>query len=292
MNLQNLLEKSNIDVAPVGHHHAREGWIQFDCPHCGRGTHKFHMGYNLAGGYCNCWRCGPHSIVNVLVMILDVSVREAFKLVKELPKTDTRFRDLPKTGKYTEPKGVKPMMRCHRDYLRSRGYNPEEIEKLWNVQGIGMAAKLGYRLFIPIKLNDIPISWTTRAITDRATLRYISAKPKEEYINHKSILYGEDYARGAVIVFEGPFDVWRIGPGAVCTLGTSFTREQILRLSRYPVRYVCFDSELAAQQRANKLCDLLSPFNGVTHLVELDTGKDMSEASSKEVKQVRKLLDS
>ena len=108
-------------------------------------------------------------------------------------------------------------------------------------------------------------------------------------MNHKELLYGEDYCRGSVIIHEGPTDVWRTGPGAVALLGTGFTDAQVLRLSHYGLRIVCFDSEPAAQRRANKLCSLLDGFPGETINVVLDS-KDPGSATPKEIAKLRKLL--
>ena len=152
-----------------------------------------------------------------------------------------------------------------------------------------MSVRLPWRLFIPFHIHGEVVSWTTRSIGQNG-LRYVSASSDQEKVNHKSILYGEDFCRHAVIVHEGPFDVWRTGPGAVATCGTGFSRSQLLRLSNYPVRVICFDNEKQAQQRATELCDLLEPFPGETIQVTLDA-KDAAEASDKEINQLRRFLE-
>jgi DNA primase len=161
------------------------------------------------------------------------------------------------------------------------------MQRLWNAQGIGMSSQLPWRIFIPIELNGEMVSWTTRSINDYG-LRYISAKLTQESFPHKHLLYGEDYARHTVIIHEGPLDVWTVGPGAVGTLGTSYTRAQVVRMSKYLRRVVCFDNEPEAQRRARKLCDDLEPFEGETHNVILDA-KDANTASAKEIRRLRRL---
>ena len=44
------------------------------------------------------------------------------------------------------------------------------------------------------------------------------------------------------------------------TLGVGYSRAQLLRISKYPLRAVCFDSEPAAQERARQLCEELGDF--------------------------------
>lgn len=134
------------------------------------------------------------------------------------------------------------------------------------------------------------VSWTTRSISDRHSERYISASPQEESIDHKTLLYSEDYVRETIIVCEGPTDVWRIGPGAVSTFGTSFSQGQVDKICRYPRRVVCFDRESFAQRRAAELCDLISPFPGETFNIKLETGKDPGNCDIKEIKKLRSLF--
>jgi DNA primase len=116
-------------------------------------------------------------------------------------------------------------------------------------------------------------------VSDKADLRYVSAKPAEEAMPIKSTLYGWDYVRHAAIVVEGPTDAWRIGPGAVATLGTSYSKAQVLLLTNLPVRVVCFDRDNEAQRRAKRLCCELAVFPGRTvnvclesHLAASDPG--------------------
>jgi DNA primase len=94
--------------------------------------------------------------------------------------------------------------------------------------------------------------------------------------------------RHAVIVCEGPIDAWTIGPGAVATCGLGYTRSQLMELSQFPVRVVCFDREPAAQKRARRLARQLQVFPGETHVVELETGKDANECQRNEIMELRK----
>jgi hypothetical protein len=219
----------------------------------------------------------------------NVTVGAAKKALSELeggvfiPKSDEPV------GRLQIPKGVGELLPAHRKYLCSRGYDPDEIVRIWGVQGIGMAMKLSWRLFIPITLEKRVVSWTTRAIRKDAEMRYISASLEEESVSHKTLLYGADKAKHAVCAVEGPMDVWKIGPGAVGLLGIGHKRSQVERLSRFLVRGVCFDNEPKAQERARKLVNDLSVFPGQTFNIVLDS-KDPGEATDKELRQVRRAL--
>jgi hypothetical protein len=286
MEITDVLDRCGVPYRTAGsHHHARDGWVQMDCPWCGLGTEKFHLGYALSSGACHCWKCGKHSVREVLVEYLGVSFGKAKELLSGVNETYTAKEiNRPKTALI--PDGVVGLQKAHRQYLRSRGYDPRVIAAVWGVGGFGPVGPLKHRLYIPIKYKAQTVSWTTRAIGD-AGLRYVSASEEEESIGHKSLLYGEDYARGSIIVHEGPLDVWATGMGAVAVCGTGYTSAQVNRLSKYPVRVLCFDSEPVAQERARALADDLSGFAGETYVVTLETGSDAGEAHPDELAELR-----
>jgi DNA primase len=160
---------------------------------------------------------------------------------------------------------------------------------VWGVRGLGVAGRLSWRLFLPIHLNTEQVSWTTRSVGEvEPGKRYLTAGVKESRMNPKALLYGEDLARHAIVVVEGPLDAMRIGPGAVATLGLKVSRAQVLRMSKYPVRVVLFDSEPQAQRTARKLCRDLEVFPGATYRVEVESGKDPGECSQGEIDEIRK----
>ena len=284
MNYTELLTELGIHYLQEGHSHCRQGWIQMDCPFCGTGSGKYHLGLNAYHGYFNCWQCGHQNLVETLSLLSDTEPRNIYPLLKGIQKT--QYIEIPRTGKLIFPDGVEDLHFAHKRYLIDRKYNPDEITKLWGVKGIGIAVHLSWRLFIPIQLNYQTVSWTTRSIGDTKT-RYISARAEEESINHKHLLYGEDFAHHAIIIVEGPIDAWRIGPGAVAILGLNVSQEQIARMSVYPLRVVCFDNTIDAQLRANKLAKTLSLFPGETYIAYI-TGKDVDVSPEKEVKELRR----
>jgi predicted RNA-binding protein YlxR (DUF448 family) len=255
------------------------GWIQLDCPNCGRP----YLGFNLGSNYMNCWSCGHLDLVQTVALLIRRPAKECRKLLGDLAKERIKQTDLP--GKLVLPK-VRSLHRAHRDYLERRGFDPEEIIRLWSILGIGLGGRLAWRIFIPITLGGQVMSWTTRSISDTHPSRYISAGKSEEAVPHKTLLYGEDYCRHAIIVHEGPLDVWATGPGAVATCGTAYSRAQLLRIAKYPTRVICFDNERDAQKRAKKICRELGCFEGSTYNVVL-SGKDAASSPKEEIKQLR-----
>jgi 5S rRNA maturation endonuclease (ribonuclease M5) len=284
MAFLDIINDLGLPIAPEGHRHARPGWLQIDCPWCGKNSQVFHLGYSLTGNYANCWKCGPKRVVDIVMELSGLRYPEARKLLGDFTP---ELQQIKRTGHLQLPKGIRKMAGPHRHYLKyKRGLNPERMERIWGLRGICFDIRLPWRIFIPIHLGGNVVSWTTRAASDYTMRRYISADLEEEDVHHKDLLYGEDYARHAIIICEGPGDVWNIGPGAVATFGTSYTRSQIDRMSRYPTRVVCFDSDKAGQKRAKELVSILSVFDGDTYNAVLDA-KDPGSASKAEIAELR-----
>lgn len=289
MRIQDILDELRIDYKEAGdHHHARPGWVQLRrCPFCS--SQNYHLGYNLQARYFNCWKCGGHNGPKVLEA-LGLPRRKALSLFPALESAgQVESRERTKIS-LTEPEGRGPFGKIHRNYLLRRGFSMREIstlENLWQVQAIRHAAKLSWRLYIPIIYRGAKVSWTTRAIGERVSQRYISASAAEEVINHKNLVYGLDFCSHSIVICEGPVDAWKIGPGAGALFGTTFTTAQVKSLVSIPRRFVCFDSSPEAQRKANELASQLACFPGVTENLIIDA-KDPGEASPKEIRQIRR----
>lgn len=288
MRVQELLAELRVRFWQHGESpHVTEGWLGIECPFCGVGTGRAGLGYNLRTGWMSCWKCGPHTLSEAIAAATGMDRHR----VKELTGTLDRVRlpkDYERRGKLELPHMVTELQPAHRRYLERRGFDPDELADVWKLQGIGVAASLQWRIFIPIHQGGDVVSWTTRTIRDDAapTDRYRGAKRHQEVVHRKNVLFGEDYARHGVVVHEGPFDVFATGPGAVCTAGTGFSRGQVRRLSRFPVRAICFDRDNAAQRRARALARMLECFPGETFCVRLDA-KDAATATKGELRELR-----
>lgn len=288
MTFTDILTELRIPFVLGGeHHHVRSGWVGMDCVWCSPRSGRFRMGYGPNRKSVHCWTCGYHNIGASLSQAsgrpLGVVLKLLRKCVSGAPESIARTKV---GGRVVLPRGIDSMKPVHRRYLTERGFIPEEIFRLWGVGGIGLEARLAWRLFIPITQDGVVVSWTTRSLCSDG-VRYINARPDQEAVSAKSLLYGEEYCNQSVIVHEGVTDVWRTGPGSVALLGTAYSREQVQRLSKYPVRCIVFDSERDAQSRARRLCRELQGFPGSTIRVEL-SGKDPAESPEEEIRELRR----
>lgn len=285
-NIVDILSNAGVPHT-TSHKNVRSGWCAVDCLKCSPNTRKFRCGFELSTNRCHCWLCGSLYAPDILAQLLRISIREAHDLLGK-PVRQKLPDDHQRIGTLRIPLGVVGLLPAHQSYLASRGFDPDEIVRLWGVRGIGHSAGLRWRIWIPIadKFGRV-VSWTSRSISKDNPVRYWSATAEEEEVPHKSILYGAQCARHTIVICEGPLDVWSIGPGAVATLGVSYTPAQRKLMAEYPVRVVCFDSEPEAQRRAGALCRDLSAMPGTTENVVLETGKDANEAEKAEIQELR-----
>lgn len=286
MTPQDILTQLGIEWSS-SHRHGTGGWIQLQsCPYCHSG--KYHLGLNLKFGYLNCWKCGRHNLAHALSLLCNTSYKEIKALVEDIevigkiavPEFEVR------NIKVELPGDASYLTRRHREYLESRGFDPREVKKRWKIQGTSVTGGvMAWRIIIPIYQQGKLVSWTSRAIGNSEP-KYFTCPNEQAAWPRNEILYGIDAVRHVAYVVEGPLDVWAIGFGAVCPLGTEISLRQIRRIAEFPVRVICFDPEPAAQRRAAKIASMLSSFRGETYQVELSSG-DPGEADKSEIKELR-----
>lgn len=296
MDIRELMDSLNVEWKTEGHEHCRRGWMQIDCPFCSKSWRHFRLGIHLTRNYGNCWACGPHRLVDILQEITGQSYKKLKELSKELeinPRDLRRDTERKTAGEVEIPKRAGRLLKPHCRYLRKRGFDWRELKETWgDIRGIGIDTRLSWRIWIPIYFDNRIVSWTTRSISDEHDERYISASPQQEEIDHKKMLYGEWLCTHGIAITEGPISAWAIGPGAVATLGTSFTQAQVYRMANYPIRVICFDNEPTAQRRARSLCDALMPFEGETINVRVGRrGDDPASCPKKDVQAIRRMIE-
>lgn len=289
MNLAEFLSENGVPFARAGeHHHVTRRFLGVDCPRCSPGSGRFRLGLRLDLRQAVCWVCGSVRIGDALAEVTGLPLPEVLDWMRLAEKgLSSPSKETSRGSRVKLPRGLEALGRAHRAFLRGRGFEAEEIERVWGIRGLGMDADLSWRIWIPVNdRNGRLASWTTRAIGTRGR-RYISARPEEERVPLKSLLYGEDLAGDRIVVVEGPTDAWAIGPGAVATFGLSYTDEQVAAVARHPTRAVCFDAEPGARLAAERLIRRLEGLPGRTEIIELETGKDPASIDPGELEELK-----
>lgn len=280
------------------------GWINSNCPFCDTKIDSFNMGFNPAGDYCTCWKCGGHKLNDTLSKLLSIPKNKIDEVIEQYKGRMTLLNKLngKRIGLASELKlPTDTFTSIERRYLTSRNFNPELLHDKYKVVGGGITGDWKYRIIIPLIINGKIISWTGRSILKKSKLkelnipRYKNLSIEESVINPKETLFNLDHARNKTVVLtEGAFDVMRLGDGFICSFGTTLTQTQIKEISqRYEKVFIMFDNELEAQEKAKKFGMQISAMGVDVEIVDAysDFGKnDGGELNDEEVKIIRKEL--
>lgn len=288
-SLVDLLNQYRVPNAGPPHRHIRAGWWGVPCPFCeGPGGTKYRLGFELSTGRVNCWVCGLQYGPKVFEALFRIPEKQATALWFSVSKRELTRQPPKLQHSLKNPDGLRELSPAHRKYLERRNFDVDLVTKIWEIKAISMASRLQWRIFIPIfDQYHRQVSWTTRAIGKDAEIRYISASPEEEAVNHKEVLYGSHLAHHVIFINEGPLDAWAWGPGGTATLGLNYSEAQFNQMIKFPVRVVCFDNTPDAQRRADKLCIKLASYPGDTENCIIESGKDAAEADKSEILEVR-----
>lgn len=296
MNIIQLYKDFNVPFATEGHKHCREGWVNTTCPFC-TGNPGMHLGYNMADNFYVCWRCGWKATHKALALLIHVSEKEAKEIARKYGgKSYVKSAVTVRVGqkKFRLPPSTAPMNDRHKRYLTKRKFDPEVIEKIWNVQGTGPISimdgiSFSHRLVIPIYWEDRIVSFQTRDITAKHSLRYITCPEQRERIKHKHIFYQAIPTKDsdACICVEGVTDAWRFGYGAIATFGIKYTKYQVREISkRFKKVFVVFDDDPQAIKQSEKLTAelILRGVDAYSIKIQGDPG-DMAQADADALKK-------
>ena len=272
-NFKKFLIDYKIPIGEEGN--TAPGWINIKCPFCS--DHSNHLGWNIEQQYFNCWKCGWHSIIDVIMILTNNNFHKSKELLKQyiigsnyIPicqEKKTIINDI-----IHLPTGTKELSTIHRNYLINRNFDPDHLIQKYNLKGTLYTGNYKFRIIAPIYYNGKLVSYQGRDVTDKQKLRYKACSKKNEIIHHKYILYNLDNClSNKIIIVEGITDVWRIGDNCACTFGIAYTIEQILLLSsRFNTVFILYDTEEKAQEKAYSLAQNLNIYNLKTEIITLD----------------------
>ncbi|MDR1382993.1 MAG: toprim domain-containing protein [Planctomycetaceae bacterium] len=281
--------------------HVRRGWYSMHCPICEPPFHGSHLWLGLRedANVFYCWNHGRCRLTELFrawgfsdspnefyqwrpaiiqpVSIEEQNSRESIKEYKT-PFEPLKLLDSP----------------YHCQYIIQRRLDPVRLQERFQVGALNHLTPFPYkwRLFFPIADKDGVLStWQTRTIDSRNPYRYLAAKPEQERIPIKNILYGEQYVDyyDSICICEGVFDMLRldsIGIKSIATFGKSLTKQQLEKLIPYNRRYICFDNERKTQEYTREICRTLAMYNGTCTNIEVESANDWSDADNDELQQL------
>ena len=229
----------SLDVRHPGEYYA------VSCPFCSDTRHRLYVnhlwGVRDARGYRNLWLAVCYN-----EKCLQTHPERRQELMDMITATDGELSEVKiKPGKVIDPDTIEiawpgPVTRIDklpaghkgREYVRSRGFDPDRIGRYY---GVCYCHDSAYwlardRLIIPIYQDRVLRGWQARYIGEM-NWKAKDAPPKywtAPGTPRRMLIYNLDRARqyDTGVIVEGPTDVWAFGPMAVCTLGATMTQVQ------------------------------------------------------------------
>lgn len=278
--------------------------IQCPCPGCTDHSNHYYM--NTITGSGRCWKCGGTYPAQAIAWAAHISVYDAKKLIQRFTTGGT----LParKEVKYATSLDIPggPLHEMHRQYLLNRGLDPDYLVKQYSIKGTMLGVRwqgkdYSLRIIIPVKDPEgRVVSFQGRDITgDDRRVRYEACPKDKALANYKHMLYGADLAwrNDSVVVVEGVFDAWKLGPGVVASFGTGMTKEQLLMLSHWKHVTFFFDPESEAQRHAEEYARDVAMYGSDVEIAYEDFGtlpngdkRDLGDLAPHEVTRIKNEL--
>lgn len=277
------------------------GWTNIACPFCDDKT--FNGGFNNAGDYYHCWKCGGHNFKQALARAVNIPFNEVDVLIGQYAGRNSLLNKLNKKQakaiQLTLPTNT--FTPAERKYLKQRNFSPKLLHEKYKIVGGGITGAWKYRIIIPLILDGKIVSWTGRSILSKQKInelkipRYKNLSIEQSVIDPKSILYNLDNCISQTAVLtEGAFDVMRLGDGFFCSFGTELTQAQIIEIkNRFSKVFIMFDNEVEAQIKARKFGLQIASMGVDVEIVDAygDFNKnDGGELTESEVQIIRKEL--
>ena len=294
MNFVKLFNDYNVEYDI----RVNKGWTNVTCPFCDDKT--FNGGFNNAGDYYHCWKCGGHNFKQALARTVNIPFNEVDILIEQYAGRNSVLNTLnkkqAKATKLTLPTDT--FTPAERKYLKERNFSPKLLYEKYKIVGGGITGSWKYRIIIPLVLNGKIVSWTARTILSKQQQqklkipRYKNLSIEQSVVDPKSVLYNLDHCEDKIAVLtEGAFDVIRMGDGFFCSFGTELTQSQISMIKqRFEKVFIMFDNEEEAQAKARKFGLQIASIGVEVELVDCygDFNKnDAGELNEKEVQIIR-----
>jgi len=291
LDIISFLDKLEIEYKRSGKN-VTSGWVEINCPYPSCYDPSFHCGVNLKSGKHNCWICGNKGGMPKLISrILEISYKKAEAMVEEEFGINLFLEDeeeIISANKVFFPKeSTKILPIPHREYLIGRNFDPDFLIKNYKIRACYLTGDYSYRIIIPIIINNILVSFTSRDITGEQD-SYKNLSKEKSIIPVKNCVYGIDSITNKIVIVEGVFDAWRIGNGAVATFGKVPTSAQIKTIvDKKSIKevFILYDND--AEKNASKLGSILSNFFKKVEVLDIDL-KDPAEMTEKDIEYFRK----
>jgi len=269
----------------------RNNWMKGDCPYCGK---KDKFGINLAINRSNCFVCGgklkPFYLVQELEDLPNKGETLKFlnsyeglvyyekKLKNEIP--DHISVELPE-GFMLINLGTNQLAKSARNYIRSRGFDPDEMAyKGW---GYGTIGKYRGYIIIPIYFNGKLLYFTSRRFLGHGP-KFLNISLDEVPIGKNLVMYNHEalFIYDKIRLVESVMNAETLGDNAVALNGKSVSSYQLSQLIKADATHftILFDQD--AWIHALYLCLKLAPYKWVKP-VYFEDSRDVNDLGKQKV---------
>lgn len=270
------------------------GWVNIKCCFCADSS--THLGINMTSGAFHCWKCrATGSLEALLIELYDIDEKKARRIIwqngiEDTPglapvQRKTARKDKSAHVSIIPSEATVELPEEHRAYLRKRRYNPDFVHREYRLYACHLFGDYKWRLIVPIIMEHRIVNFDALSIAG-ANKKSKQCPTEKALVARNACLYNIDNANDTIVVVEGIFDAWRIGAGAVATLGTSFSSEQVLLIAnKKPERiFIMLDSD--AYDTAKKLAGQLAHFVKYVEILKLNEG-DPDDMTDEEAQKLR-----
>lgn len=279
-----FFEDNGIEYFPKSKHGGKD-WINIRCPLCADSAD--HGRFHTQSGKYHCWRCPGAAPQKVIQTLLSTSYAKSKELwdsyhgVQDIVFEEDKVEHV----SYIKIPGTS-LQGQHKLYLKDRGFVPEHLESIWKIRGTGITGEWRNRLIMPFFHNGKPLTFQSRSVRVKD---YKCLAPAASVRSMKELLYGEWLMPSfkQIGVCEGPFDIYRMGPGFVATCGIGHTEHQVQRLLQYGIIYIVYDPEPGAQERAEELGKDLAAFGKHVEIIDIEGKVDPGALPEEKAMKIR-----
>ena len=271
MRITDYLKDKGIRIIQSGKN-VGKNFIGINCifPDCADRSN--HLGIHKTKFYFKCLKCGKKGSLKKLVATIEkCSFQQAKEIIKSYGGV-TYIEEEEKSYELCLPDKCRPITRnkfprAIYEYLKNRRFDPYMLAEKYGLLFGGNSGYFKNRLVVPIiKNREVVCATGIDIFMSKNGIKYkhLPNEPDNNGVcagtSAKDLLYNIDNVGKIMVVTEGIMDVWRLGDGAVATMGTAYTSRQVqlILLTDTEKTFLLFDSGIDAQRRAKELEEELS----------------------------------
>jgi len=288
------LDAKNIKYFTSGKNTLKNA-VSTRCPFCGDRTNHL----NIFPDATRCWKCGYHSLKDYVKEIEQCNWNKVNLILKQFPLDIFNQSDIVEHEEIIHPKIFKmphefktKFPEKHKNYLEKRGFNWYDLRNKYGLLAADNYGEYAFRIIIPIIMDGKIVSFTSRDVTGKQSLKYKNHPDKYSLLPRNEWVMGIDDIKGdTIVITEGPLDYLKFGAGAVSLLTANFTTAQMNRIRKKGVRrvFIGFDPDEAGLAMREKMEQSLSWADDIS-FINLEEGCDIGDLSNGEIKELRRMI--